>query len=127
RLPGLTKDLPLPVDLRTNILRTSSHSRCPGSLFSQEAIWRRLHFTNNDLAVRASSDVSEVCVFGPLGGQTTDRFVDTPILTVINSKFEGGDRFRRGYSESTDAYRGPSAALKSLENTIANSELALAA
>ena len=59
--------------------------------------------------------------------QANGRFVDTLVLTMINSKFEGGDRFRRGYSESTDAYRGPSAALKSLENTIANSELALAA
>jgi hypothetical protein len=39
----------------------------------------------------------------------------------------GGARFRRGYSEATDAYRGPRTALSSLENTIANSELALAA
>ena len=39
----------------------------------------------------------------------------------------GGARFRRGYSEVKDAYRGPCTALSSLENTIANSELPLAA
>jgi len=38
-----------------------------------------------------------------------------------------GCQVSTGDSEATDAYRGPCTALSSLENTIANSELALAA
>jgi len=50
-----------------------------------------------------------------------------PIVPCVTLKLFGGARFRRGYSEVKDAYRGPCTALSSLENTIANSELALAA
>ena len=58
---------------------------------------------------------------------STERFLDAVRKRVLSSIVLWGCLVSTGDSEATDAYRGPRSALSSLENTIANSDLALAA
>ena len=58
---------------------------------------------------------------------SSERFLDAVRKRMLSSIVLWGCLVSTGDSEATDAYRGPRSALSSLENTIANSDLALAA